>query len=317
MTTIAAVDQDLQPFLPIFDSFRYDMDSLPATRARLLEMLAGATPALPAGVTRRECFTKPTEVGPAVRMLVYAPDSGIGQRPALLNIHGGGYVAGAPEMQDAQNARFAADLGLVVVSPDYRLAPETRNLGAVEDCYATLAWMVEGAADLGIDPRRIAVGGESAGGGLAAALSLLARDRKQYPIAFQHLIYPMIDDRPTRSGLSASGVGRHVWTREANAFGWSCLLGDLHGKADVSPYAAAARADDLSGLPPAFIACGALDFFVDENLAYARRLVHAGVPTELHLYPGAPHGFTLMEGANSCRRFQLDSVAALRHALQI
>lgn len=317
MADIELIDPDLQPFLPIFDSFRYDMEALATTRVQLLAMLAAATPPLPEGVTKRECFTPATATVPAVRLLVYAPENRIGNRPALLNIHGGGYVAGAPEMQEAQNARLASELGMVVVSPDYRLAPETRFPGSIEDCYATLEWIVANAADLSIDRSRIAVGGESAGGGLAAALSLLARDRKQYPIAFQRLIYPMIDDRPNLLAKVGSDVGRHVWTREANAFGWSCLLGSAYGGTDVSHYAAASRADDLSGLPPVFIACGSLDFFVDENLDYARRLVHAGVSTELHLYPGAPHGFTLMDGSYSCQRFELDSTAALKRALRI
>ncbi len=317
MSVSDPVDADLKPFLPIFDAFRYDSDSLASTRSRLLEMLAAATPPLPAGVVRRECFTQASANGPAVRMLVHAPDTVTGKRPALLNIHGGGYVAGAPEMQDAQNARLAADLGMVVISPDYRLAPETRFPGPVEDCYAALAWMLTNAADFGLDSDRIAVGGESAGGGLAAGLCLMARDRGEYFIAFQHLIYPMIEDRPGPGGVTDPAIGRHVWTREASAFGWSCLLGGMHGSEAVSPYAAAARAMDLSGLPPAFIACGALDFFIDENLDYARRLIHAGVPTELHLYPGAPHGFTLMEGSHSCQQFERDSRAALRRALRI
>jgi acetyl esterase/lipase len=311
------IDADLKPFLPIFDAIRYDMESLATTRSQLLAMLAAATPPLPEGVTKRECFTRATAASPEVRLLVYTPDNSSGLRPALLNIHGGGYVAGLPEMQEAENARLAAQLGIVVVSPDYRLAPETRYPGSVEDCYAALDWMVANASELDLDPSRIAVGGESAGGGLAAALSLLARDRKRYKIAFQHLIYPMIDDRPHRSVQADSPVGLHVWTREASAFGWSCLLGDARGAPDVSAYAAASRASDLSGLPPAFIACGALDFFIDENLEYARRLVHAGVSTELHLYPGAPHGFTLMDGSYSCSRFRLDSTAALGRALRI
>ncbi len=317
MTVKYAVDSDLLPFLPIFDSFRYDLEALPSTRARLLEMLAGATPPLPAGVTKQKCFTPASATGPAVRLLVYRPQQGGGGSPALLNIHGGGYVAGAPEMQEADNARMAAELGLVVVSPDYRLAPETRYPGPIEDCYAALAWMNAQASELGIDPTRIAISGESAGGGLAATLALLARDRNEYSIAFQRLIFPMLDDRVRQPDSASAEFGQHVWTREGNSFGWSCLLGDAQGGPDVPGYAAAARANDLAGLAPAFIACGALDFLLDENLEYARRLVHAGVRTELHLYPGAPHAFTLMAGAYSYQRFHSDSDAALRQALNI
>lgn len=311
------VDADLQPFLPIFDSFRYDWESLPTTRVKLLEMMAAAAATLPGGVIKRECLTSRTAASPPLRLLVYIPDDGAEKRPALLNIHGGGYVAGAPEMQEGDNARLAAELGMVVVSPDYRLAPETRYPGPVEDCYSALGWMVANASYLGLDTERIAVGGESAGGGLAASLSLLARDRNEYAIAHQHLIYPMIDDRTEVLASPGSVVGRHVWTSDANSFGWRCLLGEARGTADVPAYAAASRAKDLSGLPSAFIACGALDLFVDENLDYARRLVHAGVPTELHVYPGAPHGFTLMAGSYSRQRFQLDADAALRRALRI
>lgn len=312
-----AVDADLQPFLPVFDSFQYNLAALPTTRGRLMEMLAGATPPLPPGVSKLERHTPPSATGPAVRLLVYLPPEGPGNGAALLNIHGGGYVAGAPEMQEADNAQMAADLGLVVVSPDYRLAPENRYPASIEDCYAALAWMNAQAKDLGIDPTRIAVSGESAGGGLAATLALLARDRNEYGIAFQRLIYPMLDDRVSAPEGVSPLFGQHVWTREGNAFGWSCLLGDAQGGPYVSAHAAAARADDLSGLPPAFIACGALDVLLDENLAYARRLVHAGVRTELHVYPGAPHGFTLMAGTYSYSRFHADSEDSLRRALNL
>jgi len=311
------VDPELRPFLALFESIRFDQESLATTRAGLLEMLAAAAVSLPASVEKSEHFTPGSNDAPPVRMLVYRPRQAKKNRPALLNIHGGGYVSGAPEMQEAQNARLAADLDMVVVSPDYRLAPETRFPGSVEDCYATLSWMVAQASTLGLDPGRIAVGGESAGGGLAAALALLARDRKEIAIAFQRLIYPMIDDRSSGSGNASPFVGQFVWTRETNAFGWSCLLGKTPGGPGVSPYAAAARADDLSGLPPAFIACGALDFFIKENMDYALRLIGAGVPTEFHVYPGAPHGFTLMEAAGVSQRFEADAVSALKRGLGI
>ena len=317
MPSTHLVEPDILPFLGLFDSFGYDAKSLATTRVRLLEMLTAAAPPLPAGITKNEWASPIGGKVPPVRMLVYKPKHVAKDRPALLNIHGGGYISGAPEMQEAQNARLAAELDMVVVSPDYRLAPESPFPAAIEDCYAALAWMVSQASELDIDPARIAVSGESAGGGLAAALALLARDRNEYQIAFQRLIYPMIDDRTSGMLEASPYLGQFVWTRESNAFGWSCLLGKAINGSNVSPYAAAARAQDLSGLPPAFIGCGALDFFVDENVDYARRLIHAGVPTELHIYRGAPHGFSLMEGTYACQCFDSDSLSALKRGLQI
>ena len=160
----------------------------------------------------------------------------------------------------------------------------------MEDCYEGLRWLFENSESLGVDRNRIGIGGSSAGGGLAAALALLARDRGEFPIAFQALIYPMLDDRQT----TVSSQWRDpVWPPASNQFGWSSYLGALSGH-DVPPYAAAARATDLQGLPPAFISVGALDVFADEDVDYATRLRHAGVEVELHVYPGAPHGFDSM-----------------------
>ena len=156
--------------------------------------------------------------------------------------------------------------------------------------------------------------GESAGGGLAAALALLARDRGEYSIAFQHLIYPMLDDR-TGTETPHPYAGEYLWTPANNMFGWSALLSVAPGSAGVSPYAAAARAADLAGLPPAFIATGALDLFVEEDIEYARRLIRAGVPVELHVYPGAFHGFDLSPDARVAQEARRISVAALRRAL--
>src|SRR5262249_39769655 len=155
--------------------------------------------------------------------------------------------------------------------------------GNVEDCYAALAWMAGEAAALGVDAARIGVMGESAGGGLAAALALLARDRGEHRLAFQHLIYPMIDDCTCTAAEPHPSTAEFIGTPASNRFGWTSLLGTEPGGADVSPYAAAARATDLAGLPPAYIATGALDLFLEENLEYARRLIRAGVPVELHV----------------------------------
>jgi len=234
---------------------------------------------------------------------------------AYLHIHGGGYVIGSADMTAPQSKAIAAALGCFVVSVDYRLAPETAFPGAVEDCYAALKWLHGQAAALGVDPTRIAIGGESAGGGLAAALAVLARDRGEVAVCFQCLTYPMIDDRTVTRPDPHPFVGHHLWTPTQNRFGWAALLGRDPGGDDVSPYAAAARTPDLAGLPPALIVVGALDLFLEEDIEYARRLMRAGVPTELHVYPGAYHGFDLTPGAAVSQAMVRDRMNALDRAL--
>ena len=228
---------------------------------------------------------------PEVPVIVLRPAGAQGMLPCILHIHGGGYVLGSAAAGEAALRAQSADLGCCIVTVDYRLAPETPHPGPVEDCYAALAWVVAHAAELRIDRARIGVMGESAGGGLAAGLALLARDRGEYALAFQHLIYPMIDDRTVIHTDPHPHTGEFVWTAQRNRFGWASLLGAEPGSDGISPYAAAARAGDLAGLPPTYIATGALDLFLEEDLEYARRLTRAAVPVELHVYPGAYHGF--------------------------
>jgi acetyl esterase/lipase len=229
------------------------------------------------------------DVSPDVKLRVHRPVGVDGPLPCLYWMHGGGLVVGDCEQDDLRFDRWCARHNMMAVSVDYRLAPETRYPGAIEDCFAGLVALHTASASLGVDVARICIGGASAGGGLAAALALLARDRglPGPPIASQLLIYPMIDDRQI---TKSSGWDVPIWPPSSNRFGWDSYLGDLSGDA-VPIYAAAARALDLSGLPPALIIVGALDGFVDENVDYATRLNHAGVDVELHLYPGAPHGF--------------------------
>jgi acetyl esterase/lipase len=180
------------------------------------------------------------------------------------------------------------------------LAPETAYPGPLDDCYAGLRWTHEHAGELGIAQDRIGISGVSAGGGLAAALALLARDRGEVPVAFQLLECPMIDDRQTTSSSQLDGLP--IWSREANEFGWRSYLGDLYG-GDVPAYAAAAHAADLSGLPPALVIVGGADGFRDEDIEYALRLNQAGVPTELHVLPGAPHGVQMFADSTVARRW--------------
>jgi len=201
-------------------------------------------------------------------------------RPCLISIHGGGYVAGSHLGDDGRFDRWAPTLRCVGVSVGYRLAPETPFPGPLEDCYAALRWAHDNAADLGIDRGRIGIIGGSAGGGLAAGLALLARDRAEIPVAFQVLTYPMLDDRLRTPSEHA---GAPVWVAASNQFGWHSYLGGRGPGDDIPGYAVPARAEDLVGLPPAFITVGNLDGLMDEDIDYARRLIMAGVPTDLHV----------------------------------
>jgi triacylglycerol lipase len=240
-----------------------------------------------------------------VRILFYTPPaSSAALKPAYLHIHGGGYVMGGPIMGDGTNRILSERLGCVVVSVDYRLAPETAFPGGLEDCYAALAWLHKEAEALGVDRARIAVGGESAGGGHAAALAQYARDKEEYAICLQVLDCPMLDDR-TGSTTAAHANGVYVWTPESNAYGWRSYLGTAPGGPDTPKYASPARMDDLSGLAPAYVAIGALDMFLEESLDYARRLICAGVPTEMHVIPGVFHGGTFGDSPQAKQYFQL------------
>ena len=229
---------------------------------------------------------------PAVPLRVHRAKGAGGARPCVYSIHGGGYVLGSNTMDDPRLEDWCPKLGVVGVSVDYRLAPETPYPGPLEDCYRGFVWTHAHADELGIDPERIGVMGVSAGGGLAAALALLVRDRGEVPLAFQLLDSPMLDDRQRTP--SSRGDDLAVWSRGSNTFGWKSYLGDLYGRDDVPATAAPARAEDLSGLPPALVSVGAVDGFRDEDIDYALRLNQAGVPTELHVYPGACHGFTML-----------------------
>ena len=253
---------------------------------------------------------------PEVALYIYQPKIDGGPLPCIYHVHGGGYVLGSPSTQVDAHMGLAADLGCCIVSVDYRIAPETRFPGAVEDCYAGLAWLTAQAKDLNVDPERIGVMGESAGGGMAASLALLVRDRNELTLAFQHLIYPMIDDRTCVAKDPNPYAGEFLWTPHNNHFGWSALLGVEPGSDGVSPYAAAARAKDVSGLPPTFISTGSLDLFLEEDIEYARRLMRAGVPVELHVYPGGFHAFDLAPEAAISRQARRDSRAALARALK-
>jgi len=317
MTTKHLVDPEIVAMLDLFPALQFTLETLPRVRADLAALNAQTARALPdfpdVAVTERRV---PGPRGaPDVRVLVYLPTRAPRPLPALLWIHGGGYVIGSADQDDAQVKSLVAQVGCAAVSVDYRLAPETPFPGPVEDCYAALTWLHRHAAELGVDPGRVAIGGASAGGGLAAGLGLLTRDRGDVSLAFQLLIYPMLDDRTVSTTDPHPYTGEFIWKPDANRFGWASLLGEEPGGAGVSPYAAAARADRLAGLPPTYISVGALDLFLEEDIEYARRLMREGVPTELHVYPGAFHGFNMMAESHVARMYTRDSMDALRRAL--
>ncbi|MFD3915784.1 alpha/beta hydrolase [Streptomyces sp. NPDC058603] len=227
---------------------------------------------------------------PDISLLIARPTGAATALPALYNIHGGGMILGDNRSGIMPFLDVARELNLVIVSVEYRLAPEHPHPAPVEDAYAGLVWTAGHAGELGIDPGRIIVAGGSAGGGLAAAVALMARDRGGPALAGQMLMCPMLDDRnDTVSSHQMAGLG--IWDKSANQTGWTALLGDRRGGPDVSPYAAPARAEDLSGLPPAFIDVGSAETFRDEDVTYASRLWQAGGRAELHVWPGGFHGF--------------------------
>jgi acetyl esterase/lipase len=253
---------------------------------------------------------------PDVPVRVHRPADMPGILPCLYSIHGGGYVKGTYAMDDKMFDAMSPALGVVGVSVEYRLAPETVYPGPLEDCYRGLAWAFDHADELGIDRDRFGIRGVSGGGGLAAALALLARDRGEPPIAFQLLDCPMLDDRQITPSSQQDALP--IWSRESNTWCWQAFLGPWYGRDDV-PYTASpsrARDEDLIGLPPTFISVGAIDGFVDEDVDYAIRLNRAGVDVELHVYPGACHGYQMAVDCEITRQSQHNLMNWLARQIQ-
>ena len=250
-----------------------------------------------------------------LRLRIYKPKSVDMPAPALIWMHGGGYVMGRPEQDDHGCAQYAHELGITVVSVDYRCAPKHPFPAPLDDCYSALKWVVSHSPELSIDPSHIAIGGNSAGGGLAAALAQLALDLKEIKPVFQLLIYPMLDDRTVlRTDIDDSN--NVTWTHKSNRFGWGSYLGGECGDENAPAYSVPARRADLSDLPPTWIGVGALDIFHDEDVAYAQRLKKCGVECELDVVSGAFHGFDVFDPQMPIvQEFRNSQIAALKKYL--
>lgn len=316
MNTRHLVDPELIPGLEFFPPIDLTRIDLPKFRESMKKTLPALETYAREDVKIEQRMVPGLNGAPDVRTILYRPIGAQPQLPVLLSIHGGGYILGSAEGEGPKCVANASGLGCLVASVDYRLAPESRAPAQVEDCYAVLRWLHQNAAELGLDRSRFAIWGDSAGGGIAAALALMARDRGEVPLCFQVLIYPMLDDRTVMRQDVNPHVGEFIWTRQWNAYGWEALLGMKPGASEVSPYASAARARDLSGLPPVYISVGALDLFLDENLAYAERLLRAGVPTELHVFARAYHGFEVNLEAPLVREAERERRRALARAFK-
>lgn len=298
------IDPQLLSILNQMPSLETSAEILPGMREAMSAWKLTAPEAM--DVLREEQLIEASD-GRRIRILVYTPTL-TAPTGGLLWIHGGGMVMGTPEINDAPNRYLAQQAGCVIVAIAYRLAPEEPYPAALDDCYEVLQWMHRQAAVLRIPPERVAVAGESGGGALCAALGLLARDRGDAPISAQFLMFPMLDDR---TGTAADPTpmpfsGEFVWRRSSNRFCWGAVLGKMLPPSDVPPYASPGRADALSGLPPTFLSVGDVDLFIGEDLRFAQQLIRDGVSTELHVYPGAAHGFTAWgadtEIAQRCQR---------------
>jgi acetyl esterase/lipase len=294
----------------------FNLHDLAGMRAMVDAMVAGVKTQAPtiAGVEAKDLEVPGPKGAPPVGLRLYRPKETRDALPVLVWMHPGGWVLGNIELEDLMARELVKSVRCAVVAVEYRLSPEHPYPAALEDCYAVLKWLAADGKKNGVDTRRIAVGGSSAGGNLAAGLALLARDRGEVPISFQVLIYPALNDR------NIAQVGPNVaenlfWSRENMLMSWQAYLENRQATADVPIYAAPTRARDLSRLPPAFIAVGGLDMFLEECLDYATRLTAAGVNTEAHVYPGAFHAFdAFAPSARVAQRLVADRNAALVRA---
>jgi acetyl esterase/lipase len=309
-----AFDPELVPWIAMIPQLSIaDIEQIRRDEAEMFAGMPKYEPPVP--VESRDVTVPGPQGSPDVRVRIFAPAERDGDLPGLVYLHGGGFALGTVDLFEGDATAIAAEVGAVVVSVEYRLAPEHPFPAGLEDCYAALTWTAAHTADLGIVPDRLAVGGESAGGGLAAAVSLLARDRGGPALRFQLLGIPELDDRLDTPSMRAY-TDTPIWHRPNAELSWDYYLGEgVRGTDGVSPYAAPARAEDLTGLPPAYVTTCEFDPLRDEGLNYAQRLIQAGVPTEVHHYPGTFHGSTMIADAAVSKRMQADRLGALRRAL--
>jgi acetyl esterase/lipase len=279
-----------------------------------LEALMADVPDRP-GVRSQDLTVPGHDGDPEVPVRVYTPvRAGTSTRAGLLYIHGGGFMTGSVAMMDAACQAYCDELDAVVVSVEYRLAPEHPYPAGLHDCYAALVWLHDRHEQLGVDPARIGVGGGSAGGGLSAATALLARDLGGPPLCFQFLQIPELDDRLETASMRQF-TDTPLWNRPNAEWSWTHYLGELHGRDDVPYTAAPSRCTDLSGLPPAYVSTMEFDPLRDEGILYALALLRDGVAVELHNYPGTFHGSSLIASAAVTKREAAESLEALRRGL--
>jgi len=288
---LSKIHPDLQPIASRSPKFLFSRKNLWLIKWVVKWMPASKTPA---DILVENIIIPGQDERTKIRLRIYKPKSITPPAPVLIWLHGGGYVMGKPEMDDLRCAHYARESGICIVSVDYRYAPRHPFPTGLEDSYSALKWVKAHSHQLGVDGKRIAVGGASAGGGLAAALAQLAHDRQEIQPVFQLLVYPMLDDR-TALRTDIDDSDNFTWPQENNRFGWESYLGKKYGAEDMPAYAVPARRGDLSGLPPAWIGVGTLDVFYEEDAAYTQRLNECGVECEMYIAPGAFHGFDVFD----------------------
>lgn len=312
-------DPELAALLDLIPQGSLDLTDPVATRESFVELIAGMNADLDcSGVVLQDRTIEGPEGDPDIGIRVYTPEAQAGTAPCILHIHGGGFVVGNLDSEMGSCLNLARQLGVVVVSVDYRLSPETPFPGGLEDCYAALVWTHNNSSELNIDADRIAVLGMSAGGGLGAATALLARERGGPGICFQFLGIPELDDRLETPSMQTFH-DTPMWSRPNAELSWDAYLGEAwsRGDSDVPALAAPAREDNLAGLPPAYVSTMEFDPLRDEGIIYALKLLQAGVPTELHSFPGTFHGSALFAHARISQREHAEQLSVLRRALSL
>lgn len=312
-----AFDPELAEFAALMGNRPAPTDAV-ASRQLITEMFeAAGFQADLSGLAVTERAVPGPPGAPPVPVRLFVPrDRACTPTPAILYVHGGGFFSGSIDTEAGGAAALARELGVVVASVEYRLAPEHPFPAGLDDCYAALEWLHGAAGELALDPARIAVNGGSAGGGLAAGLALLARDRGGPALCFQYLGIPELDDRLDTPSMRQF-VDTPMWSRPAAVKSWEWYLGEAWGSDDVSPYAAPARAVDLTGLPPAYVSVMEFDPLRDEGIEYAVRMIRAGVAVELHHFPGTFHGSSIVTTSAVHRREGAERMAVWRKALRL